>query len=72
MAGSGHYAEQLHYFNDMTVVTELQPDGEYSAIDADNFDLGWPVGYGKSRYQAIIDLAEQMRERGWLKDEINE
>ena len=52
---------RLHHFDDMTVATELQPNGEYNAIDADNYDLGFPQGWGHSRLAAIADLAEQMR-----------
>jgi hypothetical protein len=52
------------YFDQCTVKTELQPSGEYSAIDADNFDLGSPVGWGTTQLEAIADLADLMRERG--------
>ena len=45
-----------------------QPDGEYAAIDEANNDLGWPVGYGKTKRAAIEDLIEQMDERGLIED----
>ena len=52
----------------LTIRIERQPDGEYAAIDEANHDLGWPVGYGKTKRAAIDDLIEQMDERGLLKD----
>ena len=48
----------------LTILIERQPDGEYAAIDEANHDLGWPVGYGKTRRAAIDDLIEKMDERG--------
>jgi hypothetical protein len=33
----------------LTILIERQPDGEYAAIDEANHDLGWPVGYGKTK-----------------------
>jgi hypothetical protein len=60
---------KLHYFEQLTVKTELQPDGQYSAIDDSNFDAGFPVGWGRDRFAAIADLTEQMRERDFLSDE---
>src|SRR5262249_13383193 len=44
----------------LTILIERQPDGEYAAIDEANHDLGWPVGYGKTKRAAIEDLIEQM------------
>lgn len=57
---------QIHHFHNLTVKTELHPSREYSAIDDSNFDLGFPVGWGATRLEAIADLAELMRERGLL------
>ena len=37
-------------------------------IDEINHDLGWPVGYGKTKRAAIDDLIEQMDERGLIED----
>ena len=37
-------------------------------IDEINHDLGWPVGYGKTKRAAIEDLVEQMDERGLIED----
>lgn len=56
---------QTHYFpaNDARIKTELQPNGEYTAIDAENYDLGSPMGWGRTRLEAIADLTEQMIER---------
>ena len=51
---------------------ELQPDGEYCAVDADNYEgesnsVGsWsksPVGYGKSPVAAVLDFIEQVEDR---------
>jgi hypothetical protein len=36
----------------LTILIERQPDGEYAAIDEANNDLGWPVGYGKTKRAA--------------------
>jgi hypothetical protein len=52
----------------LTILIERQPDGEYAAIDEANHDLGWPVGYGKTKRAAIEDLIEQMDERGLIED----
>ena len=52
----------------LTILIERQPDGEYAAIDEANNDLGWPVGYGKTRRAAIDDLIAQMDERGLIED----
>jgi hypothetical protein len=59
---------RLHHFEQMTVATELLPNGGYNAIDHDNFDLGFPQGRGHSRFAAILDLTEQMRDRGMLPE----
>ena len=53
----------------LTILVERQPDGEYAAIDEANHDLGWPVGYGKTRRAAIDDLTAQMDERGLIEDQ---
>ena len=58
----------LHHFPEMTVRTEQQRTGEFTAIDADNYDLGSPMGWGPCRFSAIADLADQLRERGELED----
>jgi hypothetical protein len=54
-----------------TILIERHPDGEYAAIDEANNDLGWPVGYGKTKRAAIDDLIAQMDERvsdkGWTE-----
>ena len=49
-------------------LTIRHPNGEYTAIDEANNDLGWPVGYGKTRRAAIDDLIAQMDERGLIED----
>ncbi len=51
---------KLHHFDEVTVKTECQPNGEYTAIDVDNYEPGFPVGWGYSRFSAIADLFEQM------------
>ena len=52
----------------LTILIERQPNGEYAVIDEVNHDLGWPVGYGKTKRAAIDDLIEQMDERGLIED----
>ena len=52
----------------LTILIERQPDGEYAATDEANHDLGWPVGYCKTKRAAIDDLIEQMDERGLIED----
>ena len=52
----------------LTIQIERQPDGEYVAIDEANHDLGWPVGYGKTKRAAIDDLIAQMDERGLIEN----
>ena len=54
---------KLYYFNRLTVRTDLQPNGEFTAIDAADHDLGWPVGWGSTSWAAIIDLVDQLVER---------
>jgi hypothetical protein len=53
---------QLHTFQDgeitITVSTVSHSNGEYSAIDADNYDS--TVGWGFSTIGAIADLFERM------------
>lgn len=56
---------QLHTFQDgdstITVKTEEQPNGEFTAIDNDNYDgPGSPMGWGFSTIGAIADLFERM------------
>jgi hypothetical protein len=61
----------LHRFraNNITIKTERQPTGEYTAIDRDNYDgPGSAMGWGSTELEAIADLAEQLRERGELED----
>lgn len=59
---------QTHYFNDGVIRTERQPNGEFTAIDPENYEPGMPMGWGRDRWDAIVDLCEQMRERGLLAD----
>jgi hypothetical protein len=51
---------RLHYFEEITVKTDPQPNGEFAAIDADNYEPGFPVGFGFTRFEAIADLFEKM------------
>jgi uncharacterized protein with LGFP repeats len=51
---------QLHYLDEITVKTEHQPNGEFTAVDAENYDYDSAVGWGMTRFQAIADLFEQM------------
>jgi hypothetical protein len=53
-------SDQLHYFDEITVSTSLQPNGEYSAIDAENYDYDSPMGWGCTRFSAIADLFEKL------------
>lgn len=52
----------------MDIRTTLQPNNEWTAIDADTYDCDCdqdgffstsPVGYGKTEQEAIDDLLEQ-------------
>lgn len=56
----------------MKIQTEFQPNREWRAIDADNYEAecdseGWwsksPVGYGKTEQEAIDDLLLEIEER---------
>lgn len=55
---------QLHTFADgeftIVVRTEEQPNGEFTAIDHDNYDAGSAVGWGFSTIGAIADLFEKL------------
>lgn len=56
---------RLHTFDDgeftITVKTEKLPNGEYSAIDNDNYDgPGSVMGLGFSQLSAIADLFERL------------
>ncbi len=51
---------KLHHFDEITVKTQIQPNGEYTAIDADNYDYDSPMGWGFSRFSAIADLFDKM------------
>jgi hypothetical protein len=57
-------SKQLHRFEDgdetIVVQTTLQPNGEYAAIDHENYDYDSPVGYGLSTIGAIADLFEKL------------
>src|SRR4029077_3789262 len=57
---------ELLYFSECTVKTERHVSGEYSAIDADNYEPTSPVGWGKTQIEAIAELGELMRERGLI------
>ena len=54
---------QLHIFDSITIETEQQPNGEYTAIDYENYEGGGPMGWGHSRLEAIGDLREKLGER---------
>jgi hypothetical protein len=56
----------------MDIKTELQPDGYWSALDADTYDVDCdqdgffsnsPVGFGKTEQAAIEDLIFELGER---------
>jgi hypothetical protein len=56
----------------MDIKTELQPDGYWSAIDADTYDVDCDqdgffsrsdVGYGKTEQEAVDDLYRLFSER---------
>lgn len=50
------------------VATELQPNGEYTAIDDDSYDgPGSAMGRGKTELEAIADLRDQLIERGLIE-----
>lgn len=59
----------------LDIRAELQPDNQWAAIDWNTYDVdcdesGYfstsPVGYGKTKQDAIDDLLFQMEERGML------
>jgi hypothetical protein len=54
---------ELHVFDGITIETEQQPNGEFTAIDYENYEGDGPMGWGRSRLEAIADLREQLRER---------
>lgn len=58
----------LHHFDEFTIRTELLPTGDWTAIDEDSHDIGWPVGCGTTRWAAIVDLMSQLNERGLLPE----
>jgi hypothetical protein len=59
---------QLHYFPENRRTIRTAPEGSgYTAIDESNFDDDAPVGRGWSRFAAIADLAEKMREHSMLE-----
>jgi hypothetical protein len=56
----------------MRIITTLQPDGWFIAIDADNYEAesdsvgAWsnsPAGYGKTPNEAIEELLSDIEER---------
>lgn len=56
--------QQIHRFEDgdetVVVRTTKQPNGEYTAIDHENYDYDSPVGWGHTTLAAIADLFEKM------------
>lgn len=58
-----------HRFVQMVVKTERHVSGEYSAMDAENYEPGMPIGWATTEFGAIADLADEMRDRGLLTDE---
>lgn len=58
---------RIRYFpvQHIHVATELQPNGEYTAIDEDNSAMGW----GATELEAIADLRDQLIERGLIERE---
>jgi hypothetical protein len=54
------------HFNEMTVKVALQPNGEWTAVDHDNYDLDSPVGHGSTMLESIVDLRDQCIEKGLL------
>lgn len=60
----------------MNIQTTYQPNGEWTAIDADTYDaesdsVGWwstsPVGYGRTAKEAIADLLAEIEDRAAFK-----
>jgi hypothetical protein len=45
--------KQLHSFPELTLITELQPDGYYNCYEWNNYDLGCLETFGKTREEAI-------------------
>jgi hypothetical protein len=52
----------------VTIISDLQPNGEWTAYDADTYD-GAPdagragtIGWGKTKQEAIDDLVEKLED----------
>jgi len=58
----------VNFICKMSIRTTFQPNGQYAAIDADNYEGGDPVGWGKTRMEAEADLIDQLYDLGRLKD----
>lgn len=56
---------RIRYFpvQHIHVATELQPTGEYTAVDQDSFAIGW----GATELEAIADLRDQLIECGLIE-----
>ena len=44
----------------MKIVTQKQPNGEWTALDEDNYDYDSYIGWGKTREEAIADLMDML------------
>jgi hypothetical protein len=63
---------QVSYFPKQTlhIITELLPNGEYSAIADEIYDgPESQMGFGGTRMEAISDLCEQLVEAGIVDSE---
>ena len=69
-------ANRLHHFDDgdevIAVRTTKQPNGEYTAIDHENYDYDSPVGWGVSEIGAIADLFEKLPRANSEREERND
>jgi hypothetical protein len=63
---------QVTYFPKQTlhIITELQPNGEYTAICDETYDgPESQMGFGDTRLEAIADLCEQLVKAGIVEGE---
>jgi hypothetical protein len=47
----------------VNITTRLQAGDIWTAVDEDTYDVGGPIGAGRTREAAIADLMDQIEER---------
>ena len=64
-------SSNLLHFDGLTVRTERQPNGTFTAIDDSTYSgPGSPIGWGGSKWEAVIDLLDQMGDCGLLSEKL--